>query len=67
MQAQIQALLAVQEAEAVGLRPNTGASSEVVKPQVFNGIAEKFSVFVTVYKLFLRIRMRGDVVEEQIQ
>ena len=51
----------------MGLRPNTGASSEVVKPQVFNGIAGKVSVFVTVYKLFLRIRMRGDVVEEQIQ
>jgi len=54
--------LAVQEAGAVGPRPNTGASSEV-----FNGMAGKVSGFVTVYKLFLRIRMRGDVVEEQIQ
>jgi len=51
----------------VGLSHNTEASSEVVKPQVFNGMAGKFSGFVTVYKLFLRMRMRGDVVKEQIQ
>ena len=42
---------------------NTGASSEVVKLQVFNGMTEK----VIACKLFLRMRMREDVVEKQIQ
>jgi len=38
----------------------------VAKPQVFDGTTGKVSEFITVYKLFLRIQMRGDVVEEQI-
>ena len=44
-----------------------GTSSEVVKPQVSDGMVGKFSGFITVCKLFLRMRMREDVVEEQIQ
>jgi len=31
------------------------------------GVQKKISGFVTAYKLFLRMRMRGDMVEEQIQ
>jgi len=42
---------------------NTGASSGVAKLQVFNGIIGK----VIACKLFLRMRMREDAVEEQIQ
>jgi len=36
----------------------------VVKPQVFDGITEKVLGFVIVCKLFLRIKIREDTVEE---
>jgi len=39
----------------------------VAKLQVFDGMAGKVSEFITVCKLFLRMRIRGDAVEEQIQ
>ena len=64
MQTQIQVLLVVQE-EAAASR--TGVSTEVAKPQVFDGMVGKMSEFITVYKLFLRMRIREDAVEEQIQ
>jgi len=58
--------LAAQEVGAAVLRPNIRISLEVVKPQVFDGITEKVLGFVIVCKLFLRIRIREDTVEEQI-
>ena len=39
-------------------------SIEVAKPQVFDGIVEKFLGFVIACKLFIRIKIRGKVVEE---
>ena len=55
----MQALLATTGGEGA-----QGVNIEVTKPQVFNGSSEKVSDFVTVYKLYLRIKIREVVVEE---
>jgi len=59
MQAQIQALLAT-----AGEKGAQGVNIEVAKPQVFNGSLEKVSDFVTVYKLYLRMKMREAAVKK---
>ena len=46
---------------------NTGPNIEVAKPPVFSGKASKVMGFITAYKLFLRMKMRGVAVEEKIQ
>lgn len=38
----------------------------MVKPLLFNGDSEKMVVFVMAYKLYIRIRMREELVEEQV-
>ena len=68
MQAQIQVLLAVVgEIKEVVLRPNTGLSIRAAKSQVFDGTSGKILEFLIACKLFIRIKMREDVVEDQIQ
>jgi len=70
MQAQIQALLAVQEGVGVGGEArgsNMGAHMEVAKPAIFNGEAAKVGGFIMACRLFLRTKMRGNTVEEQVQ
>jgi len=70
MQAQIQALLVAQgevrtAEEAMG--SNIGSHMEVVKPAIFNGEAGKVGGFITACRLFLRMKLRGSMVEEQVQ
>ena len=41
-------------------------SIEVTKPQVFDETSSQVSGFVIVCRLYIRMKMRGMVVEEQI-
>jgi len=47
-------------------QPNTGSNIEVAKLQAFNEKAEKTLGFLTVCRLYIRIKMRNIAVEEQI-
>ena len=70
MQAQIQALLAAQEKVGggeTGTGPNTGAYMKVAKLAIFNGEAGKVGGFITVCRLYLKMRLRETTVEEQVQ
>ena len=69
MQVQIQALLAAQGGAAVGgeaMESNTRSHMEVAKPAIFNGEAGKVGGFIMACRLFLRIKLRGATVEEQV-
>jgi len=67
MQVQIQALLAAQGGTGVGgeaVGSNMGSHMEVAKPAIFSREAGKVGDFITVCRLFLRTKMRGNTVEE---
>jgi len=68
MQMQIQALLATGAEAGAGVieGSNTGSNIKMAKPLVFNEKAGKVGGFIIAYKLYLRIRIRGVLVEEQI-
>ena len=65
IQAQFQALTE----KGVGGRVTTAVvgSTGVIKLQIFNRTSSKVSGFIMAYRLYLRMKMRGVVVEEQIQ
>ena len=70
MQVQIQALLAAQGgAGAAGetIGSNMGSHMEVAKPAIFNGEAAKVRGFIMACRLFVRMKLRGRTVEEQVQ
>jgi len=46
---------------------NTGSNIEVTKPQMFDGTVNKVSGFLIVCILYIRMRMRDEVVKEQVQ
>jgi len=48
-------------------RPNIGSNVEVARPQTFNREAGKVLEFLTVCRLYIRMRMREVIIEEQIQ
>jgi len=62
IQVQIQALIAGRGVEG----SNTGSHIEVAKPPVFNREAEKIGEFIIVCRLYLKMKMREAMVEEQI-
>jgi len=69
MQAQIQALLV---GEAVGEETALrevwrGGGAEVAKPQIFDGTLSKVAGFITACKLYIRMRLREEPVEKQVQ
>ena len=68
MQVQIQALLAAQGGAGGGAeRGSTGSKVEVATPAIFNGKAAKVGGFITACRLFVRMKLRGATVEEQVQ
>ena len=71
MQAQIQALLAAQGGGVGGERgaagSNMGSHMEVAKPAIFNGEAGRVGDFITACRLYVKMKLRGNTVEEQVQ
>ena len=70
MQAQIQALLAAgggAEGERGAVGSNTGSNIEVAKPAIFSGKAERVGGFIMACRLYIKMKLRGNMVEEQIQ
>ena len=70
MQAQIQALLAAQGGVGAGgaaTGSNMGSHMEVAKPAIFNGEAGRVGGFITACRLYIKMKLRGNTVEEQIQ
>ena len=46
---------------------NVGFHMEVAKLAIFNGEVGRVGGFITVYKLYIKMKLRGNIVEEQVQ
>ena len=67
---QIQALFVAQGGVGTGgaaTGSNMGSYMEVAKPAIFNGEAGRVGGFIVACRLYIKIRLRGNTVEEQIQ
>jgi len=49
------------------MESNMGSHMEVAKPAIFNGEVAKVGGFITACRLFVRMKLRGNTVEEQVQ
>ena len=67
MQAQIQALLAAVGAGEVATGTNAKSHMEVAKPAIFNGEVGRVGGFISACKIYIRNKLRGETVEEQVQ
>ena len=70
MQAQIQALLVAQGGVGAGgaaMGSNMGSHMEMAKPAIFNGEAGRVGEFIMACRLYIKMRLRGNMMEEQIQ
>ena len=46
---------------------NMGSQIEVAKPAIFSGEAGRIGEFITACRLYIKMRLRGNMVEEQVQ
>jgi len=69
MQVQIQTLIVggVGGREAILREVGRGGGAKVAKPQIFDGITSKMAGFISACKLYIRMRLREEPVEEQVQ
>jgi len=52
--------------EAVPREVGREGGAEVAKLQIFDGMSSKIARFITVYKLYIRMKLREEPVEEQV-
>ena len=69
MQVQIQALLAVAGGaggERGAMGSNMRSYMEVAKPAIFSGEAGRVGGFIMACRLYIKMKLRGNTVEEQV-